>query len=203
MILSTVRKMLIATVTAGVVLCFALPRELAAATPAKAAKVTFTASGTFATPALSGADTLKLAGTPFTISVVGPSFLRPVKSGPNWAVFKCGDGQKNCLTMTGTVNSGLLPGQPIAIASSNVELQQTAGDSEDIFTCIFPVQVIGINLTVTAKIYLPGGTLGKPLIRPFPSTAINTATSTVIYSNPTAATVLGIQSGGTLGATAP
>jgi len=195
MISFTVRKTLIAAIAAAALVCFASPRELAAASPDTAVKVTFTASGTFATPALSGVDALKLAGLPFTISVVGPSSMRPVKHGRNWAIFKP-------LTMTGTIYSGLVPNQPIGIASNSVELQQTAGDSEDIITFTTPVTAIGISVTVTAKIYLPGGTLGKPLIRPFPSTAINTATSTVTYSNPTAMTTLGIQTG-TLVATAP
>jgi hypothetical protein len=195
MISSTVQKTLMAAIAAAALVGFASPRELAAASPDTAVKVTFTASGTFASPPLSGADALKLAGLPFTITVVGPSSMKPVKHGRNWAIYKP-------LTMTGTIFSGLVPNQPIGIASNSVELQQTAGDNEDIITFTSPVTAIGISVTVTAKIYLPGGTLGKPLIRPFPSTAINTALSTVTYSNPTASTTLGIQTG-TLGATAP
>jgi hypothetical protein len=185
--LLNVRKVLLPTIAAAVAAGLAANQPLAAANPDAGEKVTYTATGIFAAPAINGADTLKMAGEPFTISVVGQSSMKPKLSGPNWDIFKP-------LTMTGTVNSGLLPGQPIAISSTSVELQETAGADEDILLATFPVEVIGIDLTITARIIIPGGTLNRPLIHPFPTVDMQT-TSTVTYADSTASTELGVASG--------
>jgi hypothetical protein len=140
---------------------------------------------------VSGADTLKLAGQPFTISVVGNSSLKPTKHGRNWANF-------TNLAMTGTVYSGLIPDQPIAISASTAAINQTVGASEDIFQSGFPVEVIGIALTVQAKLILPGGTLSTALLRPFASVTLG-PTATVTYSDTTASTVLSIANGTVVG----
>jgi hypothetical protein len=187
-------KILPVAVALAAICCLAAPSRLGAAAPDQGADITFSATGTFASAPVSGADTLKLAGQPFTISVVGSSSKKPTKHGRNWAVF-------NPLSMTGTVYSGLIPNQPIAIAATTSTIEQTVGASEDVFKTAFPVVVIGIALQVKAYIPLPGGTLEKALLRPFSSVTLDTS-ATVTYSNSTAATVLAIQSG-TLVATLP
>lgn len=187
-------KMLSITVAAAAACCLAAPPRLSAASPDKGADITFTATGTFAATPVSGADTLKLAGQPFTIAVVGSSSKKPTKHGRNWAVF-------NPLQMTGTVYSGLIPNQAIPISATTSTIEQTVGASEDIFKTAFPVVVIGIALQVKAYIPLAGGTLSTALLRPFSSVALS-STATVTYSNSTAATELAIESG-TLVATVP
>jgi len=187
-----IQKMLPLTIAAAVS-CLIAPHQVSAAN----ADVTFTASGTFASIPLSGADTLKLAGQPFTISVVGNSSLQPIQHGPNWAIFKP-------LAMTGVVYSGLLGPEPIDISATTAAIDQAVGPTEDIFQSGFPVNVIGIALTARAYFILPAGTLTNPLLRPFASVtlAANSSTTTVSYSNGTATTVLEIANG-TLVATIP
>jgi hypothetical protein len=185
-----VRRILSVTVAAAAIACLVAPRRLAAS-PGQGADITYTASGTFSPSPVSGADTLKLAGQPFTISVVGNSSLKPTTHGRNWANF-------TNLAMTGTVYSGLIPDQPIAISATTAALNQTVGASEDIFQSGFPVEVIGIALTVQAKIILPGGTLTTALLRPFASVTLG-PTATVTYSDTTASTVLSIASGTLVG----
>jgi hypothetical protein len=191
---SNAQKLFSVTLALAAICCLAAPAKLAAAGPDKSADVTFTASGTFTATQVSGADTLKLSGQPFTISVVASSSLKPVQHGQNWAIFKP-------LSMTGTVYSALIPDQAIPISSTTAAIDQTIGASQDIFQAGFPVTVIGIALTVRANITLPGGTLTSALIRPFASVSIP-SNATVTYSNTTASTVLGIQSG-TMVATLP
>ena len=175
-----------ALTVAGVFLLAA--SQMNAANPAAGEAVTFTAAGTFATTPMNGADTLKLAGEPFTINLVANSSMTPAQHGRNWAVF-------TGLTMNGTVYSGLLGSEPIAIRSKTAALKQTVGASQDILEATFPVVVIGISLRVTAHLVLPGGTLAKALIHPFPSAPLDTTNTTVTYADPSASTELGIQDG--------
>ena len=185
-----VRKMLSVTAAAAAVFFLAAPvMKLASASPQSAAQVTYEAQGTFATPPVSGADTLKLAGQPFTIKVAGSSGATPIQHGPNWAVFKP-------LTMNGTVESGLIGTTPIGIASSTAAIEQTVGStSPDIFQSGFPITVVGIALTCRANITLPPGTLANPLLRPFASVSLDPTNSTVSYSNGINTTVLAVQTG--------
>jgi hypothetical protein len=165
---------------------------LNAASPQTAPNVTFTATGTFSSAPVSGPDTLKLAGEPFTIAVVASSAANPIQHGPNWALF-------SPLNMTGTVHSGLLGTSPIDIASAAASIFQAVGPDYDPFETGFPVKVVGISLTIDA---LPGGTLTKQLIHPFASIALSPANTTVSYSDGTNTTVLTLASG-TLVATIP
>src|SRR5579871_792497 len=131
---------------------------------AAAPNVTYTAAGTFVNPAVSGNDTLKLAGEPFTIVIVANAAAVPIEHGPNWAVF-------SPLKMTGEVHSGLLGSTPVNIASGAASIQLAYGPSYDIFTTAFPVKVVGISLTIHATIDLPAGTLANQLIHPFAAVA--------------------------------
>jgi hypothetical protein len=188
--------MLFVTIAAAAVVCLAAPPKLAAASPDKSARITYTATGTFATPAVSGADQLKLAGQQFTINIVADSSLKPKKHGPNWTIFEP-------LKMTGTIYSGLLPpNSPVNIASKKAIVAQIVSTSEDIFETGFPVRVVGIDIEAIAHIGLPGGTLTNDLIRPFASVALDPdPTNTwVTYKNATASTVLAVASGTIVGA---
>ena len=188
-------KILSVTVAAVALCCWAAPRILEGASPDNSTNVTYTAQGNFASTPVSGNDTLKLAGEPFQITVVGSSSLKPIKHGRNWANFKP-------LNMTGTVYSGLVPGTPIPISATTAAINQTVGASEDIFQSGFPVTVIGIGLTVRSYITMPGGTLTNDLVRPFPSVTLNPSNATITYSDTTNSTVLAVQNG-TLVATIP
>lgn len=165
------------------------------ATPNVAPNVTYTANGTFSNPASSGADTLKLAGEPFTITITANAASVPIQNGPNWAVM-------SPFKMTGSVHSGLLGPTPVNIASTAASILQLVGPDYDIFICAFPVKVVGILLTINATIYLPPGTISTPLIHPFNAVSMNPGNATVIYSNGTDTTTLGVSSG-TLTATIP
>lgn len=166
-----------------------------ATSPDTGPNVTYTAAGTFATPQVSGDDTLKLSGEPFTISVVAPAGSTPVQHGRNWAVL-------SPFKMTGTVHSGLLGSEPVNIASAAASIFEAVGPDYDPFETGFPVKVVGINLTIQAYITLPAGTLAKPLIHPFAPVALAPGNTSVVYSNGTDTTTLTIESG-TLVATVP
>jgi hypothetical protein len=156
-----------------------------------ASTVTYNATGNFATPQLDGADMLKLAGEPFSLSVVASTTLVPTAHGHTWAEY-------TNLSMTGTVYSGLLPGVPIPIASSAATLVQVEGRNQpmQLLAFEFPILVLNIQLDVIAKIAMPPGTIPNALINPF--TAPVTLTSPpdfLSYSDSTATTTLGLGSG--------
>lgn len=187
------RKILFVTMAAAGLSSVALPQRLAAATPDASAKITYTATGTFATPAVSGNDQLKLAGQKFVINIVADSSTVPTKHGPNWAEF-------TKLSVAGYVHSALLPPKQTATLCqkppcNTAAIAQIVSTSEDIFRAGFPVRVIGIDLEVLADLTLPGGTLVNDLVRPFASVDLDTTNSLVTYKNAQASTVLAVQSG--------
>jgi hypothetical protein len=195
-------KMLCVTIAVAAISCVAAPQRVAAASPDNSANITYTAKGTFASPALSGSDQLILAGQKFEINIVANSSLKPSQHGRNWAQF-------DSLKWSGTIYSGLLPNKPqqpckapAPPGCSKAVIAQIVGASEDIFQAGFPVEVIGIRLTVIANFTLPGGTLVNDLIRPFSSVALDITNATVTYKDASASTVLAVQSG-TVVATLP
>jgi len=174
--------------TVAAISCFALSDQAMAA--ATATTITYTASGTFAATATSGADTLKLAGEPFSVSIVVSSAVKPYKTGKNWAAY-------NKLKLTGSVHSGLLGTTPVNIGSSEASLTQAVNPGKaDMFTLQAPVKVVGISLTIEASIVMPSGTLSKTLLAPFTApVALAPGNATLSYSDSTSSTVLAIQSG--------
>ena len=119
------------TVAAGIALAtlsvFFLSDKVVAGTATTAPIMTYTASGTFASTPTVGADTLKLAGEPFTVTIAVSSSTVPFKTGPNWAAY-------NKLKLTGTVYSGLLGPTPVNIASSQATIiQAIAPNQYDLF----------------------------------------------------------------------
>ena len=178
---------------ASAISCLAITGASGTTTPDAAPNVTFTASGTFSNPPVSGSDTLRLAGEPFTISIVANAASVPIQHGPNWAVM-------SPFKMTGQVHSGLLGPSPINIASGAASIFQLVGPTSDVFTAAFPVTVVGISLTIQATIYLPPGTLSTPLIHPFAPVALTPTNSTITYSDSGASTTLTVSTGTIVGA---
>lgn len=183
----------LATAFAVAAICFfTAPSRLSAA----GATITYTATGTFESPATSGADTLKLAGEPFEVSISVSSATKPTKSGSNWDVY-------SGLKLTGTVHSGLLGSTPVSIASGGASIEQLIDNGKyDQFIMAAPIKVVGISLTIKATINMPSGTIKNPLLYPFGSVTLDAGNSSVLYSDSTASTTLGIASG-TLTATIP
>jgi hypothetical protein len=159
--------------------------------------ITYSASGTFGTPPFSGADTLKLAGEPFSVSIAVSAATKPVKSSANSATY-------NKLKLTGSVYSGLLGSTPVSIASGEATIIQSIDPGlHDVFTMEAPVKVVGISLTIKAVITMPAGTITKPLLHPFTKpVALAPGNATLTYSDSSASTVLSVQTGA-LDATIP
>ncbi|HVN03550.1 MAG TPA: hypothetical protein VMT86_03975 [Bryobacteraceae bacterium] len=154
---------------------------------AAATTITFTASGTFAATPISGDDQLKLAGEPFSLSLTATAGAKPEQHGSNWALF-------TPLSMQGSISSGLIGGVT-TISSTQAGIMQTIGSHYDVFQGGFPIEVIGINLTVRALLDLPPGTLTTPLIHPFYPVALGPGNATVTYSNGSLSTTLAVASG--------
>jgi len=174
--------------TVVVVVTWVTDWGLRAATPDEGPTVIYQAQGTFGTPPVSGDDTLKLAGEPFTINIVAHAGSTPSKHGQNWAVF-------TPLRMTGVVHSGLLGSQPVNIASNGTSIYLSVSATEDPVEAAFPVVVVGISLTVQAQFTLPADTLAKPLIDKFAAVQLSPSITSVVYSNGTDTTTLSIASG--------
>lgn len=168
--------------------CLLLLGVSAAPATAAAPNVTFTASGTFGFPAISGDDELKLGGQPFTISIVANAAAAPVQHGANWALM-------SPFHMTGTVHSGLIGSTPVNIASQYASILQAMGPSYDVFITGFPLKVVGINITIKATMQLPPGTLTTPLVHPFSAVALSPGNSTVTYTDESGTTTLAVQAG--------
>jgi hypothetical protein len=170
--------------------CIAAAALMAAGPDATASNILYTASGTFASPAVSGNDLLGLAGQPFIITVVASSSLSPTSHGAHWAQF-------NGLTMKGAVSSKLLAGQPQDIDTTHASIALSVGNpSYDTFQFGSQVTVVGLPLSITASITMPTGTVGMPLIRPFTApVALSPSNATVTYSNGTASTTLAVADG--------
>src|SRR5579871_2007980 len=159
----TLRQTLATSLALAAVCCIALPQRLAAAT---ASTITYTASGTFASAATVGADTLKLAGEPFSVTIAVSSTTAPNKTGKNWALY-------TTLKLTGTVHSGLLGPTPVSIASGGASIEQLIDPSKyDEFIMGAPIKVVGISLTIKANIVMPINTISKPLLHPFSAVSL-------------------------------
>jgi hypothetical protein len=174
---------------------FAATGQIPANAQNTAPNVTYTASGTFSDTPVIGNDTFKLAGEPFSISIVASSSSPPVANGPDWYMF-------GPFHMTGVVHSGLLGPTPVNINSAQASILQGITPDYDLFQSSFPVRVVGVSLTIEATIYLPPGTLATLLIHPFPAVELFPGNATVTYSSGGEATTLAVGTG-TIVATAP
>jgi hypothetical protein len=158
----------------------------AANRPATAPNVTYTASGTFDSTPISGSDLFRLAGQPFTISVVASESAVAKSHGAQWALY-------SGLSMTGQVSSRLLP-TPITISNHSTNIVLADGNpNQDVFMLGTPVKILGMTITVTANIAMPEGTVSNDHILPFSAAVPLTPTvATMTYSDGTNSTTLGI-----------
>ncbi|HLY17734.1 MAG TPA: hypothetical protein VKR61_10955 [Bryobacteraceae bacterium] len=183
--------MLTIAITVMAICCFAM-----SAAAATAPIITYTASGTFSGSPSTGADTLKLSGEPFTVTIAVSAATVPYKTGPGYAAY-------NKLKLTGTVHSGLIGSTPVPISSGEATIiQGITPNVSDTFIMEAPIKVVGISLVIKAMVTMPLGTITKPLLHPFSAVTLTPANATVTYSNSSDSTTLGIQTG-TLTATIP
>jgi hypothetical protein len=194
------RKMHAVAIAGAAMFCLAVSEKLVAASPdTTAPNITYAASGTFASPALSGADVFKLAGEAFSIEVVVNASTPPTSHGSQWAKY-------TNLPLTGTISTALEP-TPYAIESSYTSIELATGNpSYDVFAMFAPVSVVDTPIYVIATIEMPPGTIAKPLVHPFAAITLGPCTQpvppgpcvdTVVYSDPStgASTTLGIAKG--------
>jgi hypothetical protein len=157
---------------------------------ATAPNVTYTASGRFSRTLVSGSDIYKLAGEPFSLSVVANESIVPHSHAAGYATY-------TGLKATGTVVSALIPQSRVPLGSTHTFMDLQLGNpSHDVIELIIPVTVIKQNVTITAKISMPHGTITKWTINPFNSTVtLSVSNATVTYADGTNSTTLSIASG--------
>jgi hypothetical protein len=176
-------------IAAASLACVVAGAALHAQSPNTAPTVVYTASGTFATPQVSGDDTFRLAGEPFSIAVIANSATVPHAHGAGWADYAG-------LKLKGTVHSGLDP-SGVPMTSSYTFLALALGNPNyNVLQIQAPVIVIKEKITISANIHMPVGTMTKFLIHPFTAPAsLDPTNATVTYTNGTDSTTLAIQSG--------
>ena len=168
-----------------------------AVTPETATNVTYTALGTFGIAPISGSDLFRLAGQPFSISIVASEALVSKNHGAQWAVY-------SGLKMSGEVQTALLP-TPVPISNSSTNVALAFGNpSYDVFLLGTPVKIAGMTITITANITMPKGTIVNDHILPFTApVSLSAANATVTYSDTTSSTTLAIDIGTLSAAVAP
>lgn len=190
--ISLMREARAIAIVAAVTCCFTVS-NLVAASPATAPNVIYTATGTFSSPPISGNDLFQLQGQPFNIAVTAneADSAKNNPHGPQWAEYKS-------LSITGSVQSGLLP-TPITFSNKSTTIELAVGNpSYDVISIFTPVQVVGITIYVVATIHAPKGTLTNDHILPFTApVTLTPAVATMTYSDPTtgSATTLGMTNG--------
>jgi hypothetical protein len=164
--------------------------------PPVSPNVTYTATGTFATPPVSGTDTFRLAGENFRITIVGNTATVPHTHGTGWADY-------TNLLLRGSVHTGLDP-EPVNVGSHRAFLALAIGNpSYDLFQLQAPVIVIKQTVTISANIQMPTGTITTWLLHAFNApVTLSPSTATITYANGTDTTTLAVASG-TLNATIP
>ena len=160
-----------------------------AQSPAAAQQVIYGVTGTFASPAISGNDKFDLAGQPISITLTGNETMTPVQQGTHAALY-------SGLQATATVQSGLVP-TPIVINTKATSILFYTGIPQFDFVEVgAKVPVLGLTLTITAKIAMPKGTLTSQFISPFSAPAgLTTKNANVSYSDGTDTTLLGLTGG--------
>lgn len=176
--------------------CFAVASQAATicTTGTNCPNLAYNGVGTFATPPMSGADMLGLAGQPWHLSALVSEASTPdnlAGGGP------CNGPQCSYSNtpIVGVIFSSILPGVAIPLTSGTLgKMTLTVGSTghPDVLKLVFPQTVIGVPLTVTAVIYLPNGTITTAKnIRPFNGTVtLNGQSGTLTYASSTAMTVL-------------
>ena len=176
-------------VAAAVMSAFAAAQNLVAACATSV--IAYQASGQFGPNVISGADTLKLAGEPFSITLYACESLKPTKSGPTYAAYYP-------IELTGQVKSSLLV-QPYPIKPTPVVFTLTVPTTGLASVALQgPITISGGTINIKGSLALPAGTLTSLNIAPFAKVSIVTAKSEFTYSqgsNTTALSVIGNASG--------
>lgn len=165
-------------------------------------QVTYTATGTFATPPLRGMDGYELAGEPFTITVVVSEGTKPIRHSETSATYNVA----GTVVFTSLVDGGF----PHTYVFNGGELSLVVGAAgqPDLVQITFPFTITVYTVTFTGRVRMPNGTITTRAIRPFtaPVTLARgdagmTYTCTAGACGPYTSTTLAISSG-TLTATA-
>jgi hypothetical protein len=149
-----------------------------------ARNVVYSVTGTFATPPVSGADPLKLAGQPFQLMLVANEAARPVKHGQHY-------GQYENLAVRGSLGSA-----PIKFANDSGTLVLLVHAAYDGFELQAKAAKKGTKLPVTANVHLPKGTLTGLRVQPLANAVtLNAANAIVTYGAGKQATALAVSAG--------
>jgi hypothetical protein len=170
-------KMRSIAIAAAVVSGFAASENLAAAPSCSTQAVTYTASGSFGSNKIAGLDTFKLAGEPFSITMLACESKQPSSTGPDDSIY-------SGVEFTGTVQSSLIttPFKMPPTPMTFVLVKPPAGP--DLVEVEGNLTVFGSTLFIHGSIALPAGTLASTKIAPFSGVSIVTASSAFTYSYP-------------------
>jgi len=147
--------------------------------------IAYQASGNFGANVVSGTDTLKLAGQPYSITLYACETLIPTKTGANWAEYYP-------IELTGTVKSQLLVTPYTIPPTPTAFIVQVPASGQDSFQIIGNVTIAGSTVNIHAAIAVPFGTITTTGIAPFSSVAIKTSKSEFIYSQGSNSTSLSV-----------
>lgn len=126
-----------------------------------AQNVVYKASGTFASPPISGNDLFQLRNEPFSISITAAENSVPVKSSATFA-------QYAKLSFTGTVTSGLT-GTPITLGPQNNTsmILATGNPTVDLIDIGTGFKILNLPIGIKGQIAMSKGTLTGVQILPF------------------------------------
>ncbi|HXM45472.1 MAG TPA: hypothetical protein VN924_29820 [Bryobacteraceae bacterium] len=147
--------------------------------------IAYQVSGRFGSTAISGADKLKLAGGPFSVTLYGCETMAPTKTGSDYAEY-------TGLLLTGEVKSYLLDA-PTHIRTDETSIllvQQPVG--LDSIQLSGSVKIEGGTINIFGDVAIPSGTLSSTSIAPFPSVSVVTANSEFVYSQGANSTTLAV-----------
>ena len=175
-----VTKMRSIAIAAAVIAGLAASENLAASCPSTV--IAYQASGTFGSDPIGGADKLKLAGQPFSITLYVCQSKTPSQTSANFAVYAS-------IELTGTVKSSLIT-TPYTIKPTAMTFVLV--HPPDTIQVLGPLTVLGGTINIKAVIALPAGTLASTSIAAFPTVSIVTGKSGFVYSQGTVSTTLAV-----------
>lgn len=147
--------------------------------------IAYQASGVFGAKVISGADKLKLAGEPFSMTLYVCQTRLPAQIGSNYAVYAA-------VEMTATVKSTLstTPFNIKPTATTFILVHPATGP--DSIQVRATVAILGGSVTIKAVVALPPGTLSSTNITTLPAVTIFTGKSGFIYSQGSVSTTLAV-----------
>jgi uncharacterized protein (TIGR03437 family) len=147
--------------------------------------VHYNVTGDFGKDPVSGPDTLKLGGGPFTVDLLACVTLVPTQTGSDYAVY-------TPVRLTGTVKSALLT-TPYTIKPTTTSIMLVVPPTgTDLLQLGGPVVVAGGTINIHGSIAVPAGTITSTALATFPSSTVVTASSGFSYSQNSQTTVLSV-----------